>query len=110
MNLNKLHSVDDHTCIAITPGIAATITADVMDADKSLPVLKAGTRVIVSYITIERATVIVQPVVTARPYKGKARAGLTMSGGKMRTVPLNKLAPIADGWQFFEPAGCIGSA
>ena len=98
-----------NTSAAITPGTAATITADVADADKSLPVLKAGTRVIVSYITIERATVIVQPVITAKPYKGQKRAGLTTTGGKMRTVPLNKLTPIPDGWQFFEPAGCIGS-
>jgi hypothetical protein len=94
----------------ITPGSAATVTADVTDTDKSLPILRAGTRVIISYITIDRATVIVQPIVTARPIKGgDTRAGLTTTGGTMRTVPLSQLTPIMDGWQFFEPAGYIGS-
>lgn len=101
----------DHVII---PGTAATLMADVLDADKTLPILKAGTRVIVSYIMMgrdnrQRATVIVQPIVTAKPYKGNARAGLTTAGGKLRTVPLDQLAPIQDGWQFFDPEGCIGS-
>ena len=94
---------------AITPGSAVALTEDIRDADKAMPVLAAGTRAIVSYITGTRATVIVQPVVTAKPYKGGRRAGLTTTGGKMRTIPLDKLAPISDGWQFFEPTGCIGS-
>lgn len=82
--------------MGITPGTAATITA-------------TGERVIVSYITVELATVIVQPQVIARPYKGATRAGLTTTGGKMRTVQISELTAIADGWQLFEPAGCIGS-
>lgn len=86
----------------IAPGIAVTLTADVADADKTMLVLAAGTRAIVSYITGQRATVIVQPVVTARPIKDKRRAGLTMMGGRIRTVPLDKLVPIPDGWQLFE--------
>jgi len=99
----------------VRPGTAATLMADVRDAaDKTLPILKAGTHVIVSYITMgadhrQRATVIVQPIVTAKPYKGNARAGLTMTGGKLRTVLLDQLTPIPDGWQFFEPVGLIGS-
>ena len=107
MNPNRHFSARDPS--TLTPGTAATITADVKDTDKSLPILTKGTRIIVSYITLERAVVIVQPVVTARPYKGKARAGLTTTGGKLRTVPLAALKPIPDGWQFFEPEGCIGS-
>ncbi len=94
---------------AITPGSAVTLTEDVTDTDKALPILKAGTRAIVSYLVGPRATVIVQPIITARPDKGMKRSGLTMTGGKIRTVPLSALAPIPDGWQFFEPAGCIGS-
>lgn len=91
----------------ITPGSAVALIEDVTDADKALPILAAGTRAIVSYITIgkdnrPRATILVQPIVTARPDKGKARAGLTMTGGRIRTVPLDKLARIEDGWQLFE--------
>jgi len=99
----------------VRPGTAATLMADVRDAaDKTLPILKAGTHVIVSYITMgtdhrQRAIVIVQPIVTAKPYKGNARAGLTTTGGKLRTVLLDQLTLIPDGWQFFEPVGLIGS-
>ena len=99
---NKFHfSARYHS--TITPGTAATITADVADADKSLPILKAGTHVIVSTTFVDRATVIVQPTVTARPHAGGRQAGLVTTKGTMRTVPLNKLEPIANGWQLFEP-------
>lgn len=93
----------------IAPGTAAMVTADVTDTDKSLPILRAGTHVIVSYLTMDRATVIVQPTVLARPTEGNAIAGLVITGGKMRTVPLDKLSPIANGWQLFEPGDPIRS-
>ena len=87
----------------IRPGTAATVTEDVADKDKSLPVLPAGTRVIVSTTFVDCASVIVQPTVTARPHAGRRQAGLATTGGTIRTVPLSKLEPIANGWQLFEP-------
>lgn len=87
----------------IRPGTAATVTADVTDKDKSLPILRAGTHVIVSMTFANHASVIVQPTIRARPNAGGRQAGLEITGGKMRTVPLDKLEPIANGWQLFEP-------
>lgn len=81
---------------ALAPGTAAMITA-------------TGERVIVSYITCQRATVIVSPTVTARPEKGKRVAGMVTTGGKLRVVALDQLTAIADGWQLFEPSVQIGS-
>lgn len=91
MTIKKATNLGSDPTNTITPGDAVTITA-------------TGEHAIVSYLLGNRATILVHPVVTAQPDKGKAHAGLTTTGGKLRTVALDQLTPIVDGWQLFEPA------